>query len=97
MRYLLWLLKFALFVLILSFAVKNTDAVWVRYYLGYEWQAPLVLVLLVFFCFGAAVGIVASFTHLFRQRREIVVLKRELRALGRGGDAAGRARPSDAV
>ena len=60
MRYLLWLLKFALFVLILSFAVKNTDTVWVRYYLGYEWQAPLVLVLLVFFCLGAAVGIIAS-------------------------------------
>lgn len=85
MRYLLWLLKFALFVLILSFAVKNTDAVWVRYYLGYEWQAPLVLVLLVFFCLGAAVGIAATLTHLFRQRREIVALKRELRVQGRAG------------
>ena len=38
MRYFLWLLKFALFVLVLSFAVKNTDTVAVRYYLGYEWQ-----------------------------------------------------------
>jgi putative membrane protein len=97
MRYLLWLLKFALFVLILSFAVKNTDMVWVRYYLGYEWQAPLVLVLLVFFCLGAAIGIVASFTHLFRQRREIVGLKRELRAQGRAGDTAERVRPLDAA
>ena len=97
MRYLLWLLKFALFVVILSFAVKNTDTVWVRYYLGYEWQAPLVLVLLVFFCLGAAVGIVASLTHLFRQRREIVALKRELRAQERAGDAAARANPPDAA
>ena len=97
MRYLLWLLKFALFVLILSFAVKNTDTVWVRYYLGYEWQAPLVLVLLVFFCLGAAVGIVASLVHLFRQRREIVALKRELRVQGRTGGGPPPVNPSDAA
>ena len=97
MRYLLWLLKFVLFVLILSFAVKNTDMVWVRYYVGYEWQAPLVLVLLVFFCLGAAVGIIASLTHLFGQRREIVALKRELRAQGRAADETARANPPDAA
>ncbi len=79
MRYFLWLLKFALFVLILSFAIKNTETVVVRYYLGQEWQAPLVLVLLAFFCLGVAVGIVASLGHLFRQRRQIAALKSELR------------------
>jgi uncharacterized integral membrane protein len=89
MRYLLWLLKFALFILVLSFAVKNTDVVTVRYYLGHEWQSPLILVLLLFFCAGAAVGIFASLAHLFRQRREIVALKRELRKQARsGGDSA---------
>lgn len=97
MRYLLWLLKFALFVLILSFALKNTDTVWVRYYLGYEWQAPLVLVLLVFFCVGAAVGILASLMQLFGQRREIVALKRELRAQGRAADETARANPPGAA
>ena len=97
MRYVLWLLKLVLFALILSFAVKNTDTVWVRYYLGYEWQAPLVLVLLVFFCLGAAVGIVASLTHLFGQRREIVALKRELRTQGRPPGETARADPPDAA
>ncbi|HET9664984.1 MAG TPA: LapA family protein [Burkholderiales bacterium] len=92
MRYFLWLLKFALFVVILSFAVKNTDTVSVRYYLGQEWQAPLVLVLLVFFCLGVAVGIMASLGHLFRQRRQIATLKSELRARGPTGD---KAAPSD--
>ena len=96
MRYLLWLLKFALFVLVLSFAVKNTEMVTVRYYLGHEWQAPLIFVLLLFFCAGTAVGILASLTYLFRQRREIVALKRELRKQPRsGGDNAPA--PSDAV
>lgn len=36
MRYVIWILKFVLFVLVLSFAVKNTDTVTVRYYLGNE-------------------------------------------------------------
>ena len=85
MRYFLWLLKFALFVVILSFAVKNTDTVSVRYYLGQEWQAPLVLALLTFFCLGVAVGIIASLGHLFRQRRQIAALKSELRARGPTG------------
>lgn len=80
MRYFLWILKFALFVVVLSFAVKNTETVAVRYYLGLEWQAPLVLVLLTFFCLGVAVGIMASLGRLFRQRRQISVLKGELRA-----------------
>jgi len=82
MRYFLWILKFALFVVVLSFAVKNTDTVAVRYYLGLEWQAPLVLVLLTFFCLGVVVGIVASLGHVFRQRRQISALKGELRAQG---------------
>jgi len=88
MRYILWLLKFALFVLILSFAVKNTDTVSVRYYLGQEWQAPLVLVLLTFFAIGVAVGIMASLGHLIRQRRQIAALKTQMRAHGEAGKEA---------
>ena len=79
MRYLFWALKLALFALVFSFAVKNTDAVTVRYYLGGEWQAPLVFVLLAAFCAGAALGLVAGLRQMFRQRREIVALKLELR------------------
>lgn len=97
MRYLLWLLKFVLFVLILSFAIKNTDTVTVRYYLGYEWQAPLVLVLLVFFGLGTLAGIVASLSQMFRQRREIVSLRRERRAEQRGTAMATRPHPPDAA
>ena len=83
MRFVLWTLKLALFLLVLSFAVKNTDIVAVRYYLGYQWQAPLVLVLLAFFCLGVLVGIVSGLTHMLRQRRAIVTLRRELSARSR--------------
>jgi putative membrane protein len=79
MRYLSWLFKIILFLLLLGFAVKNTETAVLHYYLGYEWKAPLVLILLVFFCAGAAVGIIASLSYLFGQRREMLSLKRELR------------------
>jgi uncharacterized integral membrane protein len=49
MRYVGWVVKAVLFLLLLGFAVKNTDLTVVRYYLGIEWRAPLVFVLLVTF------------------------------------------------
>ena len=76
MRYLLWALKFALFALAATFAIKNTDAVAVRYFLGYEWRAPLILVLFVFLCIGAVLGFLGAFGQILRQRREIGFLKR---------------------
>ena len=80
MRYLSWLLGFVLFLLALGFAVKNSDAVVVHYYLGYQWQASLVLVILVFFLAGVAVGVAASLGFIFRQRRDIFSRKKEIRA-----------------
>ena len=81
MHYLMWTIKVFLFLLILSFALVNTDPVTVRYYLGYQWQAPLVLVLLVAACIGALVGLLASLFQALRLRREVAALKRELRAM----------------
>jgi len=80
MRIVLWIIKLALFVAVFSFAVKNTDPVTVRYYLDTEWQAPLILILLIAFCAGAAVGIMTALGRVYRQRREIGGLKRELRS-----------------
>ena len=85
MRIFFLLLKIAAFLLLLGFAVKNTDIVAVRYFLGLEWHAPLVFVLLVFFGVGFAVGVLAGIAVIVRQRREILGLRRELR---------GRARPA---
>lgn len=87
MRILWLLLKIAVFVLLLGFALKNTDSVVVRYFLGLEWQGPLVVVLLVFFGIGAAVGILASLGIIARQRGQILVLRRELRGRGQGSAA----------
>lgn len=82
MRHLAWFFRILVFLLLLGFALKNTDVVTVRYFYGYEWQAPLVLVLLVFFGAGVAAGVAACLGAIFRQRREISGLKRELRGTG---------------
>jgi uncharacterized integral membrane protein len=79
MRFITPILGLALFLLAVGFAVKNSEVVSLHYYLGYQWQAPLVVLLLVFFGLGVAAGVAASFSYVFRQRREILALKRELR------------------
>ena len=80
MRILVLVLKTALFLLLLGFAAKNTESVAVRYFLGFEWQAPLAFVLFVFFAAGALAGLLANVGIVARQRREILGLKRELRS-----------------
>ena len=80
MKYLLWFLRVLLFLVLLGFAIKNTDPVAVRFYLGGAWEAPLVFVLLVAFVVGAAAGVMASLGVVFRKRREIAGLRKELRA-----------------
>ncbi len=83
MRIFFLLIKIAVFLLLLGFAAKNADNVAVRYFLGLEWQAPLVFVLLVFFGLGIGIGAVASLAIIARQRRQILGLRRDLRSRAR--------------
>ncbi len=76
----MWIIKLALFLLILSFALVNTDPVTVRYYLGYHWEAPLVVTLLAAASLGALLGLLVGLFQTLRLRRKISALKRELRA-----------------
>jgi uncharacterized integral membrane protein len=87
MRYLVWLLRAAIFVLLLGFAVKNDQPVTLRYFFGYEWNTSLVIILLVFFVLGVAVGLLTLSLNLLKQRRELSALKRELRMKNRLSDA----------
>ncbi len=78
MRVLAWTLRIILFLALFLFALKNTDTVSLRLYFDQVWNAPLILVLLVFFAAGAAMGVLATMATLFRQRRELARLRREL-------------------
>ena len=79
MRVVTWILRLVLFALLFGFALKNTDPVSLRFYFDYAWSAPLILLLLFFFVGGVIVGWTAGMAKVFRQRREILNLKREQR------------------
>jgi uncharacterized integral membrane protein len=93
-RILFKLLMTVVFLLLLGFALKNMDGVTVRYFLGFEWQAPLAIVLLVFFGIGSAIGVMACLGIIVRQQREILGLKRELRSHAPGTAAPVTAKPA---
>ncbi len=88
MRVLAWTLRIILFLALFLFALKNTDTVGLRLYFDQVWQAPLILVLLVFFVAGTVIGVLATLATVFRQRREIARLRREVRSGSREGSAA---------
>src|SRR6266480_2745214 len=51
-----WLLRALLFLAIFAFALLNTDRVTLRFFLGQTWETPMIVVLLLFFAFGAGIG-----------------------------------------
>ena len=69
MRLLQWTLKAAIFLILLAFALNNKEDVAVRFLWGLDWRAPMVLVWLVFFSLGVAVGVLGMVPRWWRQRR----------------------------
>jgi len=69
LRLLRWTLKAAIFLILLAFALNNKDEVAVHFLWGLQWQAPMVLVLLVVFTLGVAVGVLGMVPRWWRQRR----------------------------
>jgi len=80
MKAIIWLLRALVFALLFAFALQNTAPVILQLPLGLSWQAPLVIVLLLFFAAGALLGLLALLGLVFRQRREMARLKAELAA-----------------
>ncbi len=93
MRFLGWILRGLLFLVLLGFALKNTEMVTVRLLLGGEWRAPLVLVLFIMTCAGAVLGVLACLSWVYRQRQRILALQREMATL-RSSLAAGATAPA---
>jgi putative membrane protein len=79
MRYFNWLWRLIIFIVLLGFAVKNDQPVTLRYFFNTEWHTSLVIVLLLFFAAGVAIGVLAMLLNLLQLRREISNLKRDIR------------------
>lgn len=85
--YLAWLFRGLLFLVLLVLVAKNMDPVTLHFFLGRSWDMPLTLALLAFLLLGVVLGVLACSGRWFRQRREILALRRELRARDTGGHA----------
>ena len=81
MKILTWALRLIIFLLLFLFAAHNTEPIALRFFLGQVWQAPLVIVLLVFFAAGALLGLSSLLGLIFRQRRDIQRLQKQNAAL----------------
>jgi len=79
MRYLVWILRLVIFVIVLLFALKNTAPVDVGLFAGHVFsQVPLIVVMLTAFVLGVIFGLLMAATGMLRRRREINRLRREL-------------------
>ena len=64
-----WMLKAAIFFTLFAFALNNQDAVTLHLFFGVQWQAPLVLVVLLAFSAGVIVGIVGMVPRWWKHRK----------------------------
>jgi uncharacterized integral membrane protein len=63
------LLKAAIFFTLFAFALNNQHDAVVHFFFGTTWSAPLVLVLLIVFVTGVAVGVIGMVPRWWKHRR----------------------------
>ncbi|MCZ2102957.1 MAG: LapA family protein [Comamonadaceae bacterium] len=68
MKYVLWLLKAAIFFTLFAFALNNQHDVTVHFFFGTQWTSSLVLVVLAAFTLGVIVGVLGMVPHWWRHR-----------------------------
>ena len=79
MKYLMWLLKAAIFFTLFAFALNNQQVVAVYFFFGTLWKAPLVLVVLAAFACGLSLGVLVMTPRWWRKssahRRDLALQK----------------------
>ncbi len=68
MKYLVWLLKAAIFFTLFAFALNNQHLATVHFFFGHQWSAPLVLVVLAAFAAGLVTGALGMVPRWWSQR-----------------------------
>ena len=68
MKYLMWLLKAAIFFTLFAFALNNQQVAEVNFFFGTSWRAPLVLVVLAAFAIGLLVGALGMVPRWWKHR-----------------------------
>ena len=68
MKYLMWLLRAAIFFTLFAFALNNQQDVTVHFFFGTLWRAPLVLVVLAAVAVGLAIGALGMVPRWWKHR-----------------------------
>ena len=69
MKYLVWLLKAAIFFTLFAFALNNQHIAVVHWFFGQQWSAPLVLIVLAAFCLGLFSGILVMLPRWWQRKQ----------------------------
>jgi uncharacterized integral membrane protein len=69
MRFIVWLLRAFIFFALFAFALNNQQTATVRWFFGVEWHAPMVILVLVAFAAGCAIGVLAMLPSWWRNWR----------------------------
>ena len=71
MPILVWVFRALIFFTLFAFALNNQQQANVRWFFGVEWHAPMVIVVLVVFAAGCALGVLAMVPSWWRHKREV--------------------------
>lgn len=72
LRLIKWLFKSAVFFTLFAFALNNQQDTTVHFFFGNQWRAPQVLVVLLAFSIGVAVGVIGMVPWRRKHPREPV-------------------------
>ncbi len=70
-----WILKAAIFFTLFAFALNNQHEVTAHFFFGNTWKTPLIVLVLIAFAAGVALGALAMVPRWWRQRSKVRKLK----------------------
>ena len=93
MQVLRWIVGSTLFLALLFLSLQNSDLVTLKFYNLWDFEAPLVFVVLIAFAIGVAAGLLAGALRASKLRREVTRLTRAEKARTDGSAAMPGERP----
>lgn len=76
-----WVAAAVIFLLAMSFAMRNDGTMTLDYYMGLHWEGPKYLVLLGVFTLGIFTGYLASLRTVLNMQRQTVKARKEVRQM----------------
>lgn len=83
LKILAWVVRIALFLIVLTFSVRNTDLVMIKWLPGLEVQVQLVVALLIAFLLGAVFAWVSLLPSWLKAKRTATVATKNVERLER--------------